>query len=326
MGGPLYTWASAEDLGLGPRGFAFGGLFIMVVFAAMVGLAVVTVVWWWRTRRGQAAAMPLCGQCGYCVRGVPTFTCPECGADLREVGIVGPHARRGPNVWLPILVWTVLLPFVAIVLTLVLTRLVPQQRRPFAQRTIFCQFPDQPDMLPPTITVRMDGQRWRWPWSSAPVPYESMRLYFADPLRTDFHVDRTTGACWHIRPDGQSLRRLPGGLGVDSLLDWFASAGLEVESELARQAAADILLAIEETPQARGKFTKLSPDPQTGTERITAHPADVFVRRLSALETDSGIIGVLVFWSLVWVLGIWLIVRRQRRRMEAASAHPTREA
>ena len=29
----------------------------------------------------------VCGQCGYSVTGLTTFTCPECGSDLREVGI-----------------------------------------------------------------------------------------------------------------------------------------------------------------------------------------------------------------------------------------------
>src|SRR5258706_6017168 len=29
-----------------------------------------------------------CGKCGYRVTGLPTFQCPECGMDLREVGIV----------------------------------------------------------------------------------------------------------------------------------------------------------------------------------------------------------------------------------------------
>src|SRR5436190_23873548 len=39
-------------------------------------------------------ADPKCGQCGYVVRGIPSFTCPECGSDLRDVGIdIG--KRRG---------------------------------------------------------------------------------------------------------------------------------------------------------------------------------------------------------------------------------------
>lgn len=37
------------------------------------------------------ASEPVCGACGYPVRGLPNFACPECGGDLREVGITGPR-------------------------------------------------------------------------------------------------------------------------------------------------------------------------------------------------------------------------------------------
>src|SRR5690348_16120877 len=36
----------------------------------------------------------VCGKCQYPVRGISTFQCPECGADLREVGIVPPGSRK----------------------------------------------------------------------------------------------------------------------------------------------------------------------------------------------------------------------------------------
>jgi class 3 adenylate cyclase len=35
----------------------------------------------------------MCGRCGYSVTGLTTFSCPECGADLRDVGII-PAAKR----------------------------------------------------------------------------------------------------------------------------------------------------------------------------------------------------------------------------------------
>ncbi|MEM9111381.1 MAG: hypothetical protein AAGC72_15305 [Planctomycetota bacterium] len=39
--------------------------------------------------------LPSCGQCGYAVRGIETLACPECGADLREVGIIMPGQANG---------------------------------------------------------------------------------------------------------------------------------------------------------------------------------------------------------------------------------------
>lgn len=38
--------------------------------------------------------LPFCGKCGYPARGIESLNCPECGADLREVGIVDPNRRR----------------------------------------------------------------------------------------------------------------------------------------------------------------------------------------------------------------------------------------
>ena len=40
--------------------------------------------------RPSGGAEPACGACGYSVRGLSTMICPECGSDLREVGIVPP--------------------------------------------------------------------------------------------------------------------------------------------------------------------------------------------------------------------------------------------
>jgi hypothetical protein len=37
-----------------------------------------------------------CGRCGYPVRGLPSFDCPECGNDLRVVGIVTAVVRSRP--------------------------------------------------------------------------------------------------------------------------------------------------------------------------------------------------------------------------------------
>ena len=48
-----------------------------------------TVHWW-----GRKVTIPSCRACGYAVKGLPSFICPECGSDLREVGIDTPGAGR----------------------------------------------------------------------------------------------------------------------------------------------------------------------------------------------------------------------------------------
>src|SRR4051812_17324269 len=76
----LEDWAAAWlALAAGASGVALGGA--LVAF----GLG--------RGGRGGGGGSPrACGRCGYDVRGLPTFTCPECGSDLREVGIVSDAA------------------------------------------------------------------------------------------------------------------------------------------------------------------------------------------------------------------------------------------
>lgn len=54
-----------------------------LLLASVVGL----IVLWIRVLRKPKAVGPSCGKCGYLVQGMSTFSCPECGSDLREVGI-----------------------------------------------------------------------------------------------------------------------------------------------------------------------------------------------------------------------------------------------
>ena len=58
-------------------------LLIIVVAAAAVAFG-----------KGQKVSEPSCGACGYATRGISELKCPECGADLKEVGIVMPGEGR----------------------------------------------------------------------------------------------------------------------------------------------------------------------------------------------------------------------------------------
>ncbi len=68
----------------------------------VAGLA---VVWGAAALRGlrPAAASPACGRCGYSVVGLVVPTCPECGGDLRRVGVTGGRRRSVAD---PFVGWT----------------------------------------------------------------------------------------------------------------------------------------------------------------------------------------------------------------------------
>ncbi len=69
--------------------------FLLVVLIILVGVpGVVSLLVWFMARRSEKGEQS-CGKCGYSVRHLTTFSCPECGADLREVGI-RPQPGNGP--------------------------------------------------------------------------------------------------------------------------------------------------------------------------------------------------------------------------------------
>ena len=87
---------------LGGGGGVFAGFFlvgiILVIALAIAGLASLAglIYIWIRALKQPTYSQGLanCGRCGYGVRGSATLTCPECGADFREVGIHSPAMRK----------------------------------------------------------------------------------------------------------------------------------------------------------------------------------------------------------------------------------------
>ncbi len=63
--------------------------FALPFVALALGLIVFLLV-----RRARRPKESVCGRCGYIVHGLTTFTCPECGSDLREVGIVAGKSQK----------------------------------------------------------------------------------------------------------------------------------------------------------------------------------------------------------------------------------------
>ncbi len=72
---------------------AFFVLVFAVLFCAVGVMTVASAVnAWLGPREEKADPYGHCGACGYSTRGLQSDVCPECGADLREVGRIYPHA------------------------------------------------------------------------------------------------------------------------------------------------------------------------------------------------------------------------------------------
>jgi hypothetical protein len=63
---------------------------ILVVAAVVAAIFAVARLLWPPGRRTGLASEPACGRCGYNTTGLASLRCPECGSDLRAVGIVTP--------------------------------------------------------------------------------------------------------------------------------------------------------------------------------------------------------------------------------------------
>ncbi len=77
---------------------------------------------------GRPGSLPTCGACGYVVRGVSTLACPECGADLREAGIIGPRQKGRVNPLLFLLLWSMTLPVPVCIGSTLLMLVGPQEQ------------------------------------------------------------------------------------------------------------------------------------------------------------------------------------------------------
>ena len=58
-----------------------------MMVTAVVGVVVETILRREVEREISGAREPRCGRCGYIVIGLPSRICPECGSDLRTVGL-----------------------------------------------------------------------------------------------------------------------------------------------------------------------------------------------------------------------------------------------
>ena len=66
-------------------------------------------------RAGNRGGASTCGNCGYDVTGLTDLRCPECGSDLRQVGIIAGGTRRALSPYFIAGIWVVALTMVMVV-------------------------------------------------------------------------------------------------------------------------------------------------------------------------------------------------------------------
>lgn len=266
---------------------------------------------------------PRCGKCGYCVRGVPSFTCPECGSDLRAVGIVTATTHPRLTTAKLAIAWSVAVIVCAATLSKPLTAVLPTLHVTHQHRVIFSQFP------PLQATIEADCERrWvRWGawYGSASVPLDEVMIRASDhPASPPLWVNWKSKA-YHYSDNGQTVRR-SNGFGPDALLAWLNAAGVRAEDPNGmlktwhgppiEQATAErlqqVIDDIDAIPVSQMRFSPHDLAPG-GTQAMIAHPS--FVYTTIAPWTN---LGLALLWVFVWLVGLWRILRRRRDRSAAA--------
>lgn len=145
-----------------------------LVISAFVYMAYLTG----RTLKMPDVARPCCAACRYPVEGLTSLHCPECGSDLRAVGILTPAIRRPLGPWLAIILWSLLLPIPSLVITRVLTSTVVPAR---TQREHVWNLGL---LTPPAQVIEMvaNSDRLVWPLGEGSGPDAALAADRADRL------------------------------------------------------------------------------------------------------------------------------------------------
>jgi hypothetical protein len=267
---------------------------LILLTALTVALAVATVVV--RRRRAQRITQPVCGQCGYAVEGLPSFTCPECGSDLRAVGIVTPGPARPLRPITRVILWTIMLPIPACLVSLVLLLTVI----PSVESTREAQSFEPVSGAYSSIEMVGTGSVLIWPWqrgSVLRVPLERLQLSVlaTKGLLGRLDIDLSTQAC-RFQPPGEPKAESPGAFGPAVLTSLLSAAGIDVGNAPV-QAEIDEVARLVHEASAAGLYSRTPQNFRVVNKSITS---------------NSGAPGGLLagFWLLIWVVGVWTCIRR----------------
>jgi hypothetical protein len=249
-----------------------------------------------------SADEPTCGRCGYIVRGINGLICPECGGDLREVGIVAPGLRKPLGVPTRLAIWTAVAAPPALVFGAVAASyLAPWDVTSTRGRAIFIQSPTVREV----IQVNQYGRQrvMGRPAHNHRVPPQQMTLTLRNSQMT---VHLASGTAHFRDANG---RAMAGALDAAFIATWLNANG--VSDAALPQHAADVLAAVDDMRNAGGGgFRNFSPNPARGNlPDVTAHPASPPFVVPSPIAITPYLPYALA--ALPWLGGLPLVLRRR---------------
>ncbi len=100
--------------------------FSILVIACTLVAATIAVLMIRRGHRRTTDGPPLCGRCRYEVTGLPTASCPECGSDLDEVGVIRDRRAAWPG-WAKLVLMTAIVLPPGVIAHTMITGAIPRR-------------------------------------------------------------------------------------------------------------------------------------------------------------------------------------------------------
>ena len=238
---------------------------------------------------------PSCGQCRYSVSGLDALRCPECGGDLREVGILTPSMRRRTPVWVYVLIWSMIVPMPANGISTMIERALTTFSRGYIATLGSPHSGTHQNVIVATTTGTPDDR-------------------ITIVLTLD---DGSAGGTIDVNPDDMTYRlRTSSGMlrdwspdfNQDAVLEWYRAHDLDTEKKELVAEAQNVLTQVNSFASGNmsGTATAYSSIVSNTTQSVD-RPR--WFRYVAA-----------AFWFLVWLVGALIIVRIVRVERRAAPA------
>jgi hypothetical protein len=246
-----------------------------------------------------------CERCKYDVAELATFTCPECGADLRRVGIITPamEARRRGSMAGAILAWTFLCGLLA-----------------YAGVMAVFMFGFSASVATSTVS---DWEQTLTPNSGAyrqlVVGYQSDGVSIASTIALEITLGDGATHPLTLDPGPMKVSGLGTGFagwGPGTIEAWFGQIGLDTTDPVIAAEAAEVENFVD--------LLVMSPS-SAFNPNLTHHQVQLNfaggISEVTESAISSGVIALCVLGGLaiVYVVGLLLIVRRRRRLMRGVA-------
>ncbi|MBI1338378.1 MAG: hypothetical protein GC164_15660 [Phycisphaera sp.] len=307
--------------------FALGfKIIFLVLVAAVVALVAMVIARLIRKPKANTAAYA-CGQCGYDVRYASGVECPECGADLRTVGIFPPgrHVGEGSTKWLMFIAWSIGCVIGGVLLYVALYATVLPRS---SKGMVGVSLSGSPSLLQ-SASLTLTSEEWYLPISGPPRHLGAVKGDVVLKLTSGVHlhlaVDPAAGT-YKLLNAPQGNRPTSGTFDSQGLLDLVNPAKLASQTPPAGSPVTDPELTaavgdiVDEFNQASQSLTAFTGLQGSSSSRRSTFQSISGGRGMSSTSTVSSwstgspqwIVGV--YALLVFAFWAWGVVRGIRKR------------